>query len=147
MHFPASSLSRIFKAAFFCASLLPAIFLGAGQVAAEEEFVSREHGFKVLFPRTPTAEHSQKKSASGLIRNVRYRAKHRAFRTLLTVVTYSRDALNIDEVKKAPAGSRDRQVKNMRGELLSDTNIAIDGHTGKELLIAVGPPGISRIYR
>ena len=126
--------------------MLLAIFVLTGTAAAEE-FISREHGFKINFPKSPTVEISEKRIASGMIQIVRYKAKKKAFRTSLTVVTYSRDVFPGEEIKEALARSRDRRVKNMRGELLSDTDIAIDGHPGKELVIGVGAFSGPRIYR
>jgi len=138
--------SRNFKSVFRHVLMLLAIFVLTGTAAAEE-FISREHGFKINFPKSPTVEISEKRIASGMIQIVRYKAKKKAFRTSLTVVTYSRDVFTGEEIKEALARSRDRRVKNMRGELLSDTDIAIDGHSGKELVIGVGAFSGPRIYR
>jgi len=78
---------------------------------------------------------------------VRYRAKDKAFRTALTVVTFSRGPFSRREMAMGLKHSRDNQVRSLKGELISERDIAIDGHPGKELLVAIGPPGKPRNFR
>lgn len=110
-------------------------------------FNAPEHGFRIAFPVAPTVKKTRRQTASGVTRTVRYRAKDKAFRTSLTVAAYSRGAFTAAEIAAALNISRDRQMRLLKGELVSDKDIAIDGHPGKELVIAIGPPGKPQTYR
>ena len=124
-----------------------AMFLASPLAQAGELFVAPEHDFKIEFPVEPNKTESEQQTASGLARLVRYQARHEEFRTALTVVTFSREAFSEQEVATGLRASRDNQVNRLKGELVSEKDIAIDGHAGKELVIAVGPPGKPRDFR
>lgn len=117
------------------------------QAGAAEPFTSQELGFKINFPVQPQTAKSEKQTASGLTRMIRYRAKDKSFRTALTVVTFSRGPFSRRQMATGLKLSRDNQVRSLKGELVSEKDIAIDGHPGKELLIAIGPPGKPRTFR
>lgn len=127
--------------------LLSSMPVCIGTAGAAERFSSRELGFRINFPVQPQAVKSEKQTASGLTRMVRYRAKDKVFRTALTVVTFDHRPFTRDEAALGLKLSRDNQVRGLKGELISEKDIAIDGYPGKELHIAFGPPGKPRNYR
>ena len=113
---------------------LPATDVGVEQW---KEVVSSDGTFKVLMPGIPTAvsQPIDNKQASAVAR----------FQTLITktaeyvvgFTTFERDLENMQSSKLTLDGIRDRIVIKESGKLLSETELSMEGHPGRALVIEV----------
>ena len=128
--------------------LAAAVFVGSGKTAlASEAYTSEEHGFRIVFPVSPEVNESEFAATSGPARMIRLRAKKDSLRTSITVVAFDREPFTPAEAAYGLDKSRDRQVAQVQGRIVSQEELELDGHPGREVVIAFGPPEQDFRYR
>ena len=141
----ASIFTGIWSAALLgLASLVAMATPGA---ARAEVFVSDSHGFRIDFPAEPQVQEGEIAMPSGPAKVISYSAKGGGVRASLSMVRFSRGPFTEAEAAYGLIQSRENQVRQVKGQLLRDTDLTMAGYPGKEIMIGFGPPDKSYRYR
>ena len=112
------------------------------------EFKSPDHSFVIMLPENVKAQEQTVNTQLGPIKMYMYNAKSKHQHFTVAQSDYPGSFVNSTDPKTILDGSRDGSVRNIQGQLLSETLIELQGHPGRELKIE-GPNKIvikSRIY-
>ena len=131
--------------ALFLAVAAPIVALPSAHAA--EPYSSAEFGFSIDFPTTPEIVANEVQTGSGTAKVARFKAHEGNIRASLTVVAFDRAAFSDTEAAYGLAQSRDRQIAQVKGTLVSETDLEVDDGLGKDLMIAFGPPEQNFRYR
>jgi hypothetical protein len=120
---------------------------GASSPVEWKEFVSKEGGFSVVMPGTPTSGTQVAKTPIGAVTVHLFAAevKNQGRAYLVTYNDVPELAGQPVDVEKGLDGSRDGILANMPGsKLLEEKKISLDGFPGRELTIEVPGKGTAR---
>ncbi|GAB4528414.1 MAG: hypothetical protein Tsb0010_10940 [Parvularculaceae bacterium] len=131
------------RALIFGLLLLAALFARA----AAEPYKFDALGFEVAFPVEPEVSAGEIEAPSGPTKVTRFRAWSGDLRASLTVIQYSFEEFNPDDLGKALDASREQQLAQSGGRLVSESDLAVDGGAGREFVIEVTHNGQIAHYR
>jgi hypothetical protein len=112
------------------------------------EYKSPDHSFIVMLPGNVVEQEQTINTPLGPIKMCMYSAKSKHQEFTVAYSDYPDSFINATDPTVLLDGSRDGAVRNIQGQLLSETLIKLQGHPGRELSIE-GPQKIilkSRIY-
>jgi len=81
------------------------------------------------------------------LRLIRLSASQAEVQASLTLVSFERAAFSPEEAAARLEESRDNQVNRVKGQLVFEYDIILNGYPGKEIMIAFGPPEKKLRYR
>ena len=129
----------------FCLFLLQTVPVSIAW--AGERYSNPVLGFQVDLPVTPEVVETEVRMASGPAQVLRLKAWGDTLRTAVTVVTFARAPFTVSEADIGLEQSRNRQIAQVMGKLVTERDITLAGYAGKELLIAFGPAAQTYHYR
>jgi hypothetical protein len=135
------------KAVFWGLVLLTVLFVGCTSKPAElQQFNSTEGGFSILLPGTPKYAVETVDSAAGplVVNTYMVDGFDKAYGVMYTDYP---DAVLETDPQKVLDGARDGAVTNVKGKLLSEAAMTLNGYPGREMNISAGQLGVrSRVY-
>jgi len=133
----------------FLASMLLLTMMTTSTQAAEwpwQPFESNKGAFKAEFPGEPTATHDTIKTEAGDIAYHSYMTEVEGG-SIAMGVSYNEysDAVLKADPKVVLDGGRDGAMSNLNGKLISETDISLNGHPGREFTVTAGK-GDSKLF-
>ena len=112
---------------------------------AWKEYSSRQGRFSILFPGRPSEEDTSFDTAAGRLEARQYKLATSAY----YIVDYTDFPLVLEQepgkLNQTFNSIRDGAVANAQGKVLSESDLRLEGHPGRELKIAIPDGGIIRV--
>jgi hypothetical protein len=101
------------------------------------ELRSQAGHFHLLMPGKPKMEHSSLNTAVGVVDVYYWSDGHPPFSFVVMYSDYPPSAVKDQDPQKILANARDGAVNSAGGSILSDENIELDGHPGREVRMSI----------
>lgn len=116
---------------------LMVLFLSAFDQVGWKEFVSTEGGFATMMPSAPNLDSVVISTTSGPLNYHRFSAQGDSIGYILTYTDLSDDALKATSPTALMDDTRQGVITSSKGRLVSEKEIALDGHSGRDARIEI----------